>query len=158
MDGVRAVSRYRASLGLQDVPGSVRAGEYRRLPSSSRPLEAGASELDRLWSLEVWHRARLRAPELYPYPFHPDPGGLISWGSDKHSSEYYFLAIEPDPDEWRIVVGSEYNRWFETAGTFCEFLVRRFDRIDRPPFMDRTWPNPDARYHSHVRWGRSHQT
>ncbi|PKT68565.1 hypothetical protein CW362_34295 [Streptomyces populi] len=62
-----------------------------------------------MWSLEDWRRARLSAPDLYPYPFHPDPGGLISWGSDEHGCEYYFLAIEPDPDEWRIVVSSERN-------------------------------------------------
>lgn len=46
-----------------------------------------------------------------------DPGGLISWGSDEHGSEYYFLAVEPD---------------FETAGTFCDFPVRCFDSVDRP--------------------------
>lgn len=67
-----------------------------------------------------------------------------------HGNEYCFLAVEPDPDEWRIVVQSDGNGWFETAGTFCDFLVRCFDRIDRPPFMTREWPTPGARHHSHV--------
>ncbi|MER5664590.1 SMI1/KNR4 family protein [Streptomyces mirabilis] len=142
--GVGLPSDYKAFLDLYG-PGSI--GGYLSL---SRPLETDANEFDRLWSLEDWRRARLRAPDLYPYPFHPDPGGLISWGSDEQGSEYYFLANEPDPDEWRIVVSSECNSWFETAGTFCDFLVRCFDRIDRPPFMDRTWPTPEARYHSHT--------
>ncbi|MBM7089912.1 hypothetical protein G3I31_13850 [Streptomyces sp. SID9913] len=103
-----------------------------------------------MWSLEHWRRARRSDPDLYPYPFHPDPGGLIPWGSDEHGNEYYFLAVEPDPDEWRIVVHSDCNGWFETAGTFCDFLVRCLDDIDRPPFMARAWPSPGARYHSHV--------
>ncbi|MFJ9804637.1 SMI1/KNR4 family protein [Streptomyces wuyuanensis] len=140
--GVGLPSDYKAFLDLYG-PGSIDG-----YLSLSRPLEADATELDRLWSLEDWRRARLSTPDLYPYPFHPDPGGLISWGSDEHGSEYYFLAIEPDPDEWRIVISSECNSWFETAGTFCDFLVRCFDRIDRPPFMARAWPTPDARYHS----------
>ncbi|MEV4452999.1 SMI1/KNR4 family protein [Streptomyces mirabilis] len=142
--GVELPSDYKAFLDLYG-PGSIDG-----YLSLSRPLEADATELERLWSLEDWRWSRLSAPDLYPYPFHPDPGGLISWGSDEHGSEYYFLAIEPNPDEWRIVVGSECNSWFETAGTFCDFLVRCFDRIDRPPFMDRAWPTPDARYHSHA--------
>ncbi|MFG3551122.1 SMI1/KNR4 family protein [Streptomyces sp. NPDC047725] len=140
--GVGLPSDYKAFLDLYG-PGSIDG--YLWL---SRPLEGDAAELDGLWSLEDWRRARLSGPDLYPYPFHPDPGGLISWGSDEDGSRYYFLALEPDPDEWRIVVSSECNRWFETAGTFCDFLVRCFDRIDRPPFMPRRWPFPDARYHS----------
>ncbi|MFF0594045.1 SMI1/KNR4 family protein [Streptomyces antibioticus] len=145
--GVGLPSDYKAFLDLYG-PGSIDG-----YLSLSRPLEADASELERLWSLENWRRARLDAPDLYPYPFHPDPGGLISWGSDEHGGEYYFLAAGPDPDEWRIVVGSECNTWFETAGTFCDFLVRCFDRVDRPPFMDRSWPGPGARYHPLPRHG-----
>ncbi|MFE8017744.1 SMI1/KNR4 family protein [Streptomyces antibioticus] len=145
--GVGLPSDYKAFLDLYG-PGSIDG-----YLSLSRPLEADASELERLWSLENWRRARLSAPDLYPYPFHPDPGGLISWGSDEHGGEYYFLAAGPDPDEWRIVVGSECNTWFETAGTFCDFLVRCFDRVDRPPFMDRSWPGPGARYRPLPRHG-----
>ncbi|MFF3739028.1 SMI1/KNR4 family protein [Streptomyces sp. NPDC002566] len=142
--GVALPSDYKAFLDLYG-PGSIDG-----YLSLHRPLEADTTELDRLWPLEDCRRARLSDPDLYPYPFHPDPGGLIPWGSDEHDNEYYFLAIEPDPDEWRIVVSSECNEWFETAGTFCDFLVRCFDRIDRPPFMARAWPALDARYHSHA--------
>ncbi|GGX85222.1 SMI1/KNR4 family protein [Streptomyces fructofermentans] len=142
--GVELPADYKAFLDLYG-PGSI--DDHLSL---DRPMDGDAGELERLWSLGAWRRARLSDPDLYPYPFHPDPGGLIPWGSDEHGSEYYFLAIEPDPDEWRIVVGSECGQWFETAGTFCDFLVRCFDRADRPPFLDRHWPAPDARYHSHA--------
>ncbi|MYV44274.1 SMI1/KNR4 family protein [Streptomyces sp. SID2888] len=140
--GVGLPSDYKAFLDLYG-PGSIDG-----YLSLSRPLVADQAELDRLWSLEDWRRERLGAPELYPYPFHPDPGGLISWGSDKHGSEYFFRPVEPDPDEWRVVVGSECGDWFETAGTFCDFLVRCFEHRDRPPFMDRGWPSTGARYQS----------
>jgi hypothetical protein len=91
-------------------------------------------------------QARRDAPDLYPFPFHPDPGGLVPWGSDEHGSKYCFLAAEPDPDQWRIVVSSECNDWFETAGPFSDFLLRCFEHTDRSPFMDCSGPRAGARY------------
>lgn len=140
--GVRLPSDYKEFLDLYG-PGSIDG-----YLSLSRPVEADQAELERLWSQEDWRRARIEAPDRYPYAFHPDPDGLISWGSDENGSEYHFLATEPDPDQWRVVVGSECGDWFETAGTFCDFLVRCFDRLDRPPFMDRGWPGAGARFRS----------
>ncbi|WP_329486626.1 hypothetical protein OG618_08155 [Kitasatospora sp. NBC_01246] len=54
--------------------------------------------------------------------------------------------VEDDPTEWRIIISSDEGKWFETAGTFTEFLVRCFHRIDHPDFMDSSWPRPGARY------------
>nr|WSX53812.1 hypothetical protein OG409_35755 [Streptomyces sp. NBC_00974] len=88
----------------------------------------------------------LQWEDLYPFPFHPGPGGLIRWGHDEHSSEYYFLAGDPDPGNWEIVVGSECAQWYRTSGSFTDFLIRCFDGLDRAPFMDRAWLGGDARY------------
>ncbi|MFF1744475.1 SMI1/KNR4 family protein [Streptomyces mirabilis] len=63
--GVELPSDYKAFLDLYG-PGSIDG-----YLSLSRPLEADATELERLWSLEDWRRARLSAPDLYPYPSPP---------------------------------------------------------------------------------------
>ncbi|MFJ8013802.1 SMI1/KNR4 family protein [Streptomyces sp. NPDC096339] len=104
------------------------------------------AELEDFWSLEGWRDARRGSENLYPFPFHPDPDGLIRWGHDEHSSEYYFLASHPDPGNWEIVVGSECAEWYRTSGSFTDFLMRCFDGLDRAPFMDHAWPGGDARY------------
>lgn len=77
-----------------------------------------------------------------------DSGVLLLWGSDEHGSRYFFRAVEDDPAEWRIIISSDEGEWFETAGTFAEFLVRCFHRIDRPDFIDPSWPRHGARYES----------
>ncbi|WP_202197548.1 SMI1/KNR4 family protein [Streptomyces spororaveus] len=100
------------------------------------------AELEIFWSLEGWRDARRGAEDLYPFPFHPDPGGLIPWGHDEHSSEYYFLASDPDPGSWEIVVGSECAEWYRTSGSFTDFLMRCFEGLGRA----RSWtaPGPDV--------------
>lgn len=109
-----------------------------------RPMDGSHEEAERLWH-QGWQG--MNDPELYPWPFHPEEGGLINWGHDEQGNTYYFLAVEPDPDDWRVIVRSEIGEWFETAGTFTEFLLRCFERVDRPPFMARGWPGKEARYH-----------
>lgn len=72
------------------------------------------------------------------------------WGGNEEGGRYFFRAVEEDPSQWRIVVNSEQGEWFETAGTFTEFLLRCFLRVDRPAFMHRGWPGADARYEPHA--------
>ncbi|MFK0014830.1 tyrosine-type recombinase/integrase [Streptomyces sp. NPDC091027] len=105
--GVTLPADYKA---FMDVYGPGTLGGYLHL---NRPTGLMTpAELEDFWSLEAWRDARKGWEDLYPFPFHPDPGGLISWGHDEHSSEYYFLANDPDPDNWEIVVGSRGG--FET--------------------------------------------
>ncbi|WP_422520021.1 SMI1/KNR4 family protein [Streptomyces sp. 5.8] len=104
------------------------------------------AQLEEFWSLDSWRQSRIEAPELYPFAFHPDPAGLIPWGSDEHSNEYYFHVVDSDPDQWGIVVGSECGEWYETSGTFTGFLIRCFEGGDRPAFVDRSWPRTDPRF------------
>ncbi|MGW1998452.1 SMI1/KNR4 family protein [Embleya sp. NPDC001921] len=109
-----------------------------------RPTDGSREEAERLWHRGVWEGMH---PDSCPWPFHPAQGGLLEWGHDEQGNTYFFLALEPDPDDWRVVVGSEAGEWFETAGPFTDFILRCFDRVDRPPFLDQGWPGKDARYH-----------
>ncbi|MFD7321558.1 SMI1/KNR4 family protein [Streptomyces sp. NPDC059875] len=136
--GLTLPSDYKAFLDLYG-PGAIDG--YLWL---DRPVAGTAEEAERLWPPRL---PEDRDADLYPWPFHPEAGGLIEWGHDEEGNAYFFLPLEPDPDEWRIVVQGGCGGWFETAGTFTDFVVRCFDRIDRPPFLSRHWPGGQARYH-----------
>ncbi|MFF7716063.1 hypothetical protein [Streptomyces sp. NPDC007988] len=92
-------------------------------PEGSSPL---------LPRMEATHRmfaARRRAAsadgdlEHFPHPFHPEPGGLVSWGYDHSGDEHFFLPCGPDPDRWKVVtmVHEVGCRTFD--GPFAEFVL-----------------------------------
>lgn len=136
--GLTLPSDYKAFLDLYG-PGAIDG--YLWL---DRPMDGTTEEAERLWPPQGPGE---RNPDLFPWPFHPEEGGLIWWGSDEQSNSYYFLPLEPDPGDWRIVVQDDCGGWFETAGTFTDFILRCFDRTDRPPCVARDWPGPNPRYH-----------
>lgn len=117
----------------------------------ARPMDTTPAELERYWGpppeRPAWYgeiaEGRWEVDES-----DVDSGVLLLWGCDEHGSRYFFRAVEDDPAEWRIIISSDEGAWFETAGTFTEFLVRCFHRIDRPDFIDPSWPRPGARYES----------
>ena len=97
-------------------------------PRGSSPL------LERMRGIhESFGQAREKHPEDYPYAFHPEPGGLISWGYDPSGDEHFFLPSDPDADRWKVVtmVHEVGVKVFE--GSFAEFaltFVRRLCRLD----------------------------
>ncbi|MFB6957220.1 SMI1/KNR4 family protein [Streptomyces sp. NPDC056309] len=69
-----------------------------------------------------------------PYPFHPEPGGLISWGYDYSGDEHFFLPCDPDPDRWKIVTMVHEEGCETFNGPFSSFalmFVRRLLDVDR---------------------------
>ncbi|MFI6730261.1 SMI1/KNR4 family protein [Streptomyces sp. R-74717] len=131
-------SDYKAFLDLYG-PGAI--DDYLCL---DRPMDGTAEEAQRLWPPGGPKDAD---PELFPWPFHPEEGGLIWWGSDEQRDSCCFLALEPDPDDWRVVVQGDCGGWGETAGTFTDFILRCFEWIERPPFISRHRPGKAPRYH-----------
>ncbi|MEU9107169.1 hypothetical protein AB0D54_23020 [Streptomyces xanthophaeus] len=72
--------------------------------------------------------------EHIPYPFHPEPGGLISWGYDYSGDEHFFLPCDPDPDRWKIVTMAHEEGCETFDGPFSDFtlaFVRRLLDVDR---------------------------
>ncbi|MFD7598248.1 SMI1/KNR4 family protein [Kitasatospora sp. NPDC059812] len=141
--GFRLPADFKAFLDLYG-PGSVDG--YLTI---DRPMDTTPAELERRWGpppeRPAWYG------EIDEDCWEVDEsdvqsGVLLLWGSDEHGSRYFFRAVEDEPAEWRIIISSDEVEWFETAGTFTEFLVRCFHRIDRPDFMDSSWPRPGARY------------
>lgn len=78
---------------------------------------AANTELNRCW-LEGRH------PPRFPWPLHPEPGGLVVW-AETVDREALFWSTAGPPDEWPTVVES-----FESLATWrydgpCEDLLLR---------------------------------
>ncbi|MFJ1755194.1 hypothetical protein [Kitasatospora sp. NPDC088134] len=113
------------------------------------PVDGTAHEARALWGTWYgWRQGQDRNPDFDPFPYHPEPGGLIGWGADRYGGAWFFLAQGPDPDRWPIAVFSDTGQWYATRGTFPAFLVRCLDRVDYPLFLDLTWRHPQPRYRS----------
>ncbi|WP_256258182.1 SMI1/KNR4 family protein [Streptomyces mirabilis] len=72
--------------------------------------------------------------EHVPYPFRPEPGGLISWGYDYSGDEHFFLPCDPDPEHWKIVTMLHEEGCETFDGPFSSFalaFVRRLLDVDR---------------------------
>ncbi|MFC9705594.1 hypothetical protein ACFTWD_33455 [Streptomyces sp. NPDC056943] len=88
---------------------------------------------------QVFTERRARAldrggSEHVPYPFHPEAGGLISWGYDYSGDEHFFLPCDSDPDRWKIVTMVHEEGCETFDGPFSSFalgLVRRLLDVDR---------------------------
>lgn len=72
--------------------------------------------------------------EHVPYPFHPEAGGLISWGYDYSGDEHFFLPCDRDPDRWKIVTMAHEEGCETFDGPFSSFVlafVRRLLDVDQ---------------------------
>jgi hypothetical protein len=90
---------------------------------------------------ETFGELREDDPDDVPYPIHPEPGGLISWGYDHSGDEHFFLPCDPDPERWKVVtmvheVGTEV---FD--GPFTGFVLRFVDRLRNPEPRDVAGPD-----------------
>ncbi|WP_062648388.1 SMI1/KNR4 family protein [Streptomyces maremycinicus] len=103
-------------------------------PAGSSPLLTRMRETHRSFT-ESREAALSRGDsEHLPYPFHPAPGGLISWGYDHSGDEHFFLPCEPDPDRWKIVTMVHEEGCVTFDGTFSGFaltFVRQLLDVDR---------------------------
>jgi hypothetical protein len=80
--------------------------------------------------------------EHVPYAFHPEPGGLISWGYDYSGDEHFFWPCDPDPDRWKVVTMAHEEGCVTFDGSFSAFVlafVRQLLDVDRYHGID-----PDA--------------
>ncbi len=60
----------------------------------------------------------------FPYPIHPEPGGLLPWARGRRLEPIFWLTGSGDPDSWPVIaVDSDYRQWRTFAGTATEFLI-----------------------------------
>ncbi|MFD8756999.1 hypothetical protein ACFV0O_39400 [Kitasatospora sp. NPDC059577] len=72
--------------------------------------------------------AELAADEDCPYPVHPEPGGLLSWGSNLNADQFFWLTEGDDPDAWPVVAFyRSLEEWDRFDGGFTAFLLAVLD-------------------------------
>ncbi|MCL7495679.1 SMI1/KNR4 family protein [Streptomyces sp. MCA2] len=72
--------------------------------------------------VEVFGPLRESWPEEHPYPFFPEPGGLLTWAVTGDSAQLCWLTEGP-PESWPVVIwsrDSEYERFDCGAAAFLE--------------------------------------
>lgn len=47
-------------------------------------------------------RSQRLFPDRFPYPFYPEPNGLVPWGNDENGNDYFWLSEGP-PTKWQVV-------------------------------------------------------
>ncbi|MFF9344897.1 hypothetical protein ACF1CG_34720 [Streptomyces sp. NPDC014773] len=84
--------------------------------------------------LVSWGQNMARYADLYrPYPVHPAPGGVLTWGISEQELTFHWLTGPADPDDWPVLVqyvGGEWQRFDCGTGEFVLRLLT--DRT--PPF------------------------
>ncbi|MFF5894456.1 SMI1/KNR4 family protein [Streptomyces argenteolus] len=77
--------------------------------------------------LDDYGPLREDAPENYPYPLFPEPGGLLAWAVTESAAHVCWLTEGP-PESWPVVIWSrddDYERFDCGAGAFLDGLTSR---------------------------------
>ena len=66
----------------------------------------------------------IRTSEHIPFPIHPEPGGLFSWGQTDNGDVMFWVTDPPDePDRWAIAISEVRGPgWFRHPGPLVRFL------------------------------------
>ncbi|MFD7537573.1 MULTISPECIES: SMI1/KNR4 family protein [unclassified Streptomyces] len=65
---------------------------------------------------------RKHNPEKCPYPFHPEPGGLLPWAGLDNGAYFCWLTVG-EPDDWTVVAWNPRSWFYEPhAMGAVEFL------------------------------------
>lgn len=76
---------------------------------------------------------REKYPDAFPYPFHPEPGGLLAWGGGVGGEQCFWLTQPADPDTWPVVVWDKAD-WHRYDMGMVALLNRALSGHD--PFLD----------------------
>lgn len=81
---------------------------------------------------------------LCPYPFLPEPGGLLHWGGTVQGDQFFWLTGDPDPMEWPVVVwfrGKDLRQaWRRYEMRFVAFLLHALSGQDPDMHELLDWP------------------
>ena len=83
-----------------------------------------------------------------PFPLHPEPGGLLPWGTTANGDWGYWLTTpSDDPDAWEVVVSVDRGPdWFRHPGPLTRFLVEILDGTTKVPFFPDDFPSSAASF------------
>lgn len=67
----------------------------------------------------------VNAADLFkPYSAYPATGGLLRWGGSEQEIVFCWLTGADDPDDWPVLVQSDFDTWERYDCGFGEFMVR----------------------------------
>jgi hypothetical protein len=110
-------------------------------------LTGGVSSFVKLAYRDRDHIRQLREefPEDFPYPFYPEPGGLLEWASTGTGSRLCWLT-EGEPDGWPVVVWNlregAHRSDLGAVDLLHAFLGRRLDIDLLGPATEAPWFEP----------------
>ncbi|MEU5692258.1 hypothetical protein [Actinosynnema sp. NPDC020468] len=79
----------------------------------------------------------LRERDDLPHPVHPEPGGLLPWGSTTSAHTLCWLTTDADPNRWPVVVADDdFARWGAHPGPATGFLLDVLTGRWRHEFFD----------------------
>jgi len=76
--------------GLYAVYNPFAASEWTNLPKRAKR------------TCDLNRESQKSNPERFPYPYYPEPGGLLPWGNDENGNDYFWLTEGP-PTKWVVV-------------------------------------------------------
>ncbi|MFI5843926.1 SMI1/KNR4 family protein [Catenuloplanes sp. NPDC051500] len=85
---------------FKELTGRYGAGEFCDLVFAYRPDQLAAQNRE---ILDEERDYRDDEPEDYPYPLHPEPGGVLIWGGTGNGERLCWLT-GGEPDAWPVVV------------------------------------------------------
>ena len=92
----------------------------------------------------VFQKMRQDDPALSPYPFRPEPGGLLCWGSTVQGDYFFWLTSGDDPMEWPVIVWFRGQfpdtPWRRYNMRFVAFLLHALSGVDRDLHDLLDWP------------------
>jgi hypothetical protein len=103
------------------------AGFYRvYTPFAASEYTALISQVERVCG---YNRESQRSfPERFPYPYYPEPGGLLPWGNDENGNDYFWLTEGP-PTKWVVVQDENRGKGIRVQRyTMTGFLVAILQR------------------------------
>jgi hypothetical protein len=89
------------------------------------------------------------APDEVPFPIHPEPGGLLPWGTTDNGDVGYFVTSPADdPAQWSIAVGEVRGpEWFTHPGPVTSFLADVLDRSIQVSVFPTGFPSERPAFH-----------
>ena len=142
--------RVEASLGIR-LPADFKAlferygsGMFVDFIMPCTPFGSRASLVQRARDLlDEMGPARDNWPDLFPYPFYPEPGGLLEWAGTDIGDRLCWVTEGP-PDTWRVVVWPRHSDEFaEYPMGAVEFLYGWLSgSVTCPVFLQQVAPVP----------------
>jgi SMI1-KNR4 cell-wall len=99
--------------------------------------------------LEGIRQIRGFAPDEVIFPIHPEPGGLLPWGTTGNGDVgYWVTSPSGDPALWSIAVGEARGpEWFTHPGPLTRFLADALDHSIRVSVFPTGWPSEKPIFH-----------